>query len=67
LKFSKKEVEALKVILKKMEDTRKEERIRIASRRKSQLQGKRINKGIEKKKKPIRTGRKITKKRSTVR
>jgi len=50
-----------------MEDTRKEERIRIASRRKSQLQGKRINKGIEKKKKPIRTGRKITKKRSTVR
>jgi hypothetical protein len=67
LKFSKKEVEALKIILKKMEDIRKEERIRIASRRKSQLQGKRINKGIEKRKKPIRVGRKITKKRSTVR
>lgn len=67
MKFSKKEVEALKIILKKMEDTRKEERIRITSRRKSQLQGKRINKGIEKKKKPVRAGRRITKKRSTVR
>ena len=50
-----------------MEDSRKEEKIRISSRRKSQLQGKRINKGIEKKKKPVRAGRKVTKKRSTVR
>jgi hypothetical protein len=50
-----------------MEQQRKHEKIRISQRRKSQLKGKTINKGIKKRKKPVREGRRVTKKRASIR
>lgn len=54
MKFSKREVNALKEIIKKIENANKQEKIRVSARRISQLKGKTINKIIQKKKKPIR-------------
>lgn len=51
---------------KKLKHNQKQEKITISTRRKSQLQGKTINKRITKKKKPI-SNRKITKRRSSIR
>lgn len=67
MQFSKKELDTLKKILKKMEEDRNKEKIRISARRKAQLKGKRISKGISKRKKPIRPMRKAAKKRVSVR
>lgn len=50
----------------KLETIQKNEKIRISSRRKSQLQGKTINKTIRQKKKPP-SNRKVAKKRSSIR
>ncbi|MDX1595914.1 MAG: hypothetical protein R3327_03140 [Nitrosopumilaceae archaeon] len=51
---------------KKLESIQKNEKIRISSRRKSQLRGKTINKRITQKKKPS-PNRKVTKKRASIR
>lgn len=67
MKFSKREVETLKEIIKKIESAQNQEKVRISNRRKSQLKGKTINKTIQKKKKPIRQNRRPTKKRSSIR
>ena len=66
MKFSKREIETLKEILKKIESSQKQEKVMISTRRKSQLKGKTINKRIQKKKKP-NPSRKITKKRASIR
>ncbi len=66
MKFSKREIETLKEILKKIESSQKQEKVMISTRRKSQLKGKTINKRIQKKKKP-NTSRKVTKKRASIR
>lgn len=50
----------------KLENIQRNEKIRITSRRKSQLHGKTINKKITQKKKPS-SNRKVTKKRSSIR
>jgi len=50
----------------KLEKIQKDEKTRISSRRKSQLEGKTINKTIKQKKKPS-PNRKVTKKRSSIR
>lgn len=67
MKFSKHEIDVLKEVIKKIEDARKQEKIHISSRRKSQLKGKTINKTIQKKKKPARRNRRVTNKRSSIR
>jgi hypothetical protein len=67
MKFSKREIETLKEIIKKIENVQKEEKIRISNRRKSQLKGKTINKIIQKKKKPVKKNTRQTKKRSSIR
>lgn len=68
LKFSKKEVEGLRSILKKIEDKEKNEKMRIKGRTKLQKQGKSLNKGkVRNRKKPIRKHRRVTKKRSSIR
>jgi hypothetical protein len=67
MQFSKKELDILKGIVKKMQVERNQEKIRISARRKSQLKGKQISMGISKRKKPIRTMRKSTKKRASIR
>jgi hypothetical protein len=67
MQFSKKELDILKRIVKKMQEDRNKEKIRISARRKSQLKGKRISMGISKRKKPIRTMRKAAKKRASIR
>ena len=66
MKFSKHEIDVLKNIVKKIEEVQNKEQIRISQRRKSQLKGKTINKLTQKKKKPIRQSRKVTKKRSSI-
>ena len=66
MKFSKHEIDILKNIIKKIEEVQNKEQIRISQRRKSQLKGKTINKLTQKKKKPIRQSRKVTKKRSSI-
>ena len=67
MKFSKIEIDFFNQLIKKIEEEKqKKEKIRISQRRKSQLKGKTINKQIQKKKKPTRQGRKITKRRSSI-
>ncbi len=67
MQFSKKELDTLKQIIKKIEENKHKEKIRISVRRKSQKKGKTINKGISKRKKPIRSMRRQSKKRVSVR
>lgn len=66
MKFSKSEIGVLKNIIKKIEEDKNKEQIRISQRRKSQIKGKTINKRIQKKKRPVRQSRKVTKKRSSI-
>lgn len=66
MKFSKHEIGILKNIIKKIEDSKKVEKIHISARRKSQLRGKTINKRIQKKAKPSLKKR-PDKKRSSIR
>lgn len=68
LKITKKEIETLKKIIKKIEEDQKNESLRIKVRRKMQKQGKSLKKGsVGPQKKPVRTHRKVTKKRSSIR
>ena len=67
MKFSKREIETLKEIIKKIENVQKQEKIRIINRRKAQIKGKTINKITQKKKKPVRKNIRSTKKRSSIR
>lgn len=66
LRFSKKEIETLSRLLKKMQGDRKHEKIRIGQRRKAQLRGKTISRIIQKRKK-YTVRRKAAKKKSSVR
>jgi hypothetical protein len=67
LKFSEKEIQTMKIIVKKIQDLQNEEKLRNRNRRKAQLKGKTITKVIQKKRKPVREARKVTKKRSSIR
>jgi len=61
---------AIKEIYEKMKKTKKDEKTRIQARRKAQKKGKSIATQKNPKKstrKPIREGRKVTKKRSSIR
>lgn len=61
MKLTKKETESLKVILKKIEDEQKKEKMRIKERRKMQKQGKSLNKGkVRKQSRPTRSRKRIT-------
>lgn len=64
-----KKQKAIKEIFEKMQQTKKHEKIRIQARRKAQKKGKSIatQKSIKSTRKPIREGRKVTKKRSSIR
>lgn len=60
---------AIKEIYEKMQKTKNDEKTRIQARRKAQKKGKSLatQKRTKPKSKPIREGRKVTKKRSSVR
>lgn len=61
MRFTKKETESLKTILKKIEAEQKKEKIRIKERRKMQKQGKSLNKGkVRKQSRPARSRKRIT-------
>ncbi len=65
-----KKQKTIKEIFEKMQQTKKHEKIRIQARRKAQKKGKSIatQKSLNKStRKPIRKGRKVTKKRSSIR
>ncbi len=65
-----KKQKAIKEIFEKMQQTKKLEKTRIQARRKAQKKGKSIATQKSPKKstrKPIREGRKVTKKRSSIR
>ena len=66
MRITKNQIKTLKELVEKLEQDQKREKIRITSRRKSQLRGKTINKRIQKRKKPITT-RRPAKKRSSIR
>lgn len=66
LKISKKEIQTLRSILKKLEEQQNHEKIRIKGRIKAQKQGKTITRTINKRNKPIREKRRVTKKRSSI-
>lgn len=66
MKLSQTEIDALKSILKKIDDEKKNQKIRIDSRRKSQLKGQTVVKLIQKRRKPF-TKRKTSKRRSSIR
>lgn len=66
MKLSQTEIDALKSILKKIDDEKKNQKIRIDSRRKSQLKGQTVVKLIQKRRKPF-TKRKASKRRSSIR
>ena len=67
MRFSDNEIKVLNSILKKIEEDKKKDKIRISQRRKSQIKGKTINRQIQKKNKPIKQNRKSAKKRSSIR
>jgi hypothetical protein len=65
MKLTKKEIETLQIILKKIEGDRKKEKMRINGRRKLQKQGKSLNKGkVKKQARPVRSKKLIVRKRS---
>ncbi|NJK78169.1 MAG: hypothetical protein HC944_05240 [Nanoarchaeota archaeon] len=65
MKLTKKEIETLRAILQKLEDTEKQEKLRINVRRKMQKQGKSMNKGkVKKQSRPSRSKKLIHRKRS---
>lgn len=65
MKLTKKEIETLKIILKKIEENRKKEIMRINGRRKLQKKGKSLNKGkVKKQTRPIRSKKLIVRRRS---
>lgn len=65
MKLTKKEIETLQIILKKIEEDRKKELMRINGRRKLQKQGKSLNKGkVKKQARPTRSKKLIAHKRS---
>ena len=65
MKLTKKEVETLKIILQKIEDDQKTEKMRISGRRKLQKQGKSLNKGkVPKQSRPARSKKLIVRRRS---
>jgi len=66
LRFSKKEIETLARVLKKIEEGQKYEKIRIRQRRKAQLRGKTISRITQKRRKYM-VRRKAAKKKSSVR
>ncbi len=66
LRVSKKEIETLSRLLKKMEEDRTHEKIRIRQRRKAQLRGKTISR-ITQKRRKYTVKRKTAKKKSSVR
>ena len=67
MKLSINEIQALRSILKKVEEQNSQEKIRIKNRRKAQKKGKTIIRTIQKRKKPVRENRRVTKKRSSIR
>jgi hypothetical protein len=67
LQFSRREIETLRSIVKKIEENKKQEKIRIQQRRKAQLRGKTISRLIGKARKPTRAKRRVTKKRTAIR
>jgi hypothetical protein len=66
LRFSRKEIETLSRVLKKIEEGQKYEKIRIRQRRKAQLRGKTISRITQKRRKYV-VRRKAAKKKSSVR
>ncbi|NIP61516.1 MAG: hypothetical protein GWN01_05280 [Nitrosopumilaceae archaeon] len=67
MKISKKEIDGLRSILKKIENEEKNQKMRIKGRTKMQKQGKSLNKGkVRNRQKPVRKHRKVTKKRSSI-
>lgn len=61
MKITKKEAETLRVVLEKIEEEHKKEKMRIKGRRKLQKQGKSLNKGkVRKQSRPIRSKKRIT-------
>ncbi|MFB5605619.1 MAG: hypothetical protein ACE5R7_04940 [Nitrosarchaeum sp.] len=65
MKLTKKEIETLRIILKKLEDTEKEAKMRINLRRKQQKQGKSLNKGkVKKQARPARSKKLLVRRRS---
>ncbi|HEX9844928.1 MAG TPA: hypothetical protein VGA92_00520 [Candidatus Nitrosotenuis sp.] len=66
MRFSNKDVETRSRLLKKMEEDRKHEKIRIGQRRKAQLRGKTISR-ITQKRRKYTVRRKAAKKKSSVR
>gem|GEM_PF-5943506 len=66
MRFSKKEIETLARVLKKIEEGQKYEKIRIRQRRKAQLRGKTISRITQKRRKYM-VRRKAAKKKSSVR
>ena len=66
MKLSKKEIQTLRSILRKIEQQDKHEKIRINSRRKAQKKGKTISRITQKRTKPV-TNRRVSKRRSSIR
>jgi hypothetical protein len=66
LRFSRKEIETLSRVLKKIEENQKYEKIRIGQRQKAQLRGKTISRITQKRRKYM-VRRKAAKKKSSVR
>ena len=67
MKLTKKEIETLQILLKKIEDEQKREKMRINGRRKLQKQGKSLNKGkVSKQTRPVRSKKIVTRRRSSL-
>jgi len=66
MKFTKKEIESLKMILEKIEKDQKTQKMRITGRRKLQKQGKSLNKGkVAKQTRPNRSKKLITQRKAS--
>lgn len=66
MRISKKDVDALERLLKKIKEDKKNEKMRIKQRRKSQLRGKTISRIIQKRRKPT-PRRRPAKRRASIR
>ena len=65
MKLTKKEIDTLRVIIEKIEDDQKNQKMRIKGRRKLQKQGKSLNKGkVAKQARPTRSRKLITQRKS---
>ena len=65
MKLTKKEIDTLRVIIEKIEDDQKNQKMRIKGRRKMQKQGKSLNKGkVANQSRPTRSRKLITQRKS---